>query len=166
MNGPLLPYPMQSGDGRAHEAPAKVILSVSAAREDHAVLRRMLGPMMWEVLEAGSCVAACRLLARRSVTAVVASESLPDGDWRDVLAYALSRPHAPKLIVTSRQATGYLWAEVLNLGGFDLLAKPFEADEVRRVVALTRPPDRATAVRMTPGPPLHAAEPRPAAHVA
>jgi DNA-binding response OmpR family regulator len=42
----------------------------------------------------------------------------------------------PDLIVASRLADEYLWAEVLNLGGYDVLAKPFNAEEVRRVVGL------------------------------
>jgi DNA-binding response OmpR family regulator len=31
-----------------------------------------------------------------------------------------------------------LWAEVLNLGGYDVLSKPFDPVEVRRVVENTR----------------------------
>ena len=38
------------------------------------------------------------------------------------------------MIVTSRLADDRLWAEVLNLGGYDVLAKPFDASEVARVV--------------------------------
>ena len=38
------------------------------------------------------------------------------------------------LIVTSRLADASLWAEVLNLGGYDLLAKPFNRQEVRHVL--------------------------------
>jgi FixJ family two-component response regulator len=45
---------------------------------------------------------------------------------------ALDTP--PPLIVTSRHADNRLWGEVLNLGGFDVLAKPLDEDEVRRVV--------------------------------
>ena len=41
----------------------------------------------------------------------------------------------PKLIVTSRLADAKLWGEVLNLGGFDVLEKPFIPAEVYRVVA-------------------------------
>jgi FixJ family two-component response regulator len=36
----------------------------------------------------------------------------------------------------SRHADERLWAEVLNLGGYDLLAKPLEGDEVSRVVEM------------------------------
>jgi len=38
------------------------------------------------------------------------------------------------LIVTSRVADARLWAEVLNLGGFDVIAKPFHAPEVLHVL--------------------------------
>ena len=43
-------------------------------------------------------------------------------------------PLPPKLIVTCRLADERLWAEVLNLGGFDVLAQPFYAREVVRSV--------------------------------
>jgi hypothetical protein len=49
---------------------------------------------------------------------------------------SLSAP--PKLIVSSRLADHRLWAEVLNLGGFDLLMTPFENEEVLRVTRAAR----------------------------
>jgi DNA-binding response OmpR family regulator len=42
----------------------------------------------------------------------------------------------PPLIVSSCVADDRLWAEVLNLGGYDLLTKPFLAAEVSRVVRM------------------------------
>ena len=41
----------------------------------------------------------------------------------------------PLIIVTSRLADERLWAEVLNLGGFDVLSRPYDAREVRHVIA-------------------------------
>jgi hypothetical protein len=43
-------------------------------------------------------------------------------------------PHHPLLVVTSRLADEYLWVEVLNLDGHDVLAKPFRAAEAQRVL--------------------------------
>jgi hypothetical protein len=40
----------------------------------------------------------------------------------------------PRLIVTAPLADEHLWAEVLNLDGFDVLAQPFRPDEVKRVI--------------------------------
>ena len=42
----------------------------------------------------------------------------------------------PQLIVADRLADDALWAEVLNLGGYDLLMTPFEPEEVLRVVSM------------------------------
>jgi hypothetical protein len=39
----------------------------------------------------------------------------------------------PNFIVFSCLADEFLWAEVLNLGGFDVLMTPFEPEEVLRV---------------------------------
>ena len=35
------------------------------------------------------------------------------------------------MLVVSRHADERLWAEVLNLGGFDVLALPFDRDELK-----------------------------------
>jgi len=44
-------------------------------------------------------------------------------------------PTPPLLIVTSRHADEYLWAEALNLGAYDVVAKPFDSHELSRVVS-------------------------------
>jgi DNA-binding response OmpR family regulator len=38
------------------------------------------------------------------------------------------------LVVTSRMADEALWAEVLNMGGYDVLAQPLDTEEVTRVI--------------------------------
>ena len=43
-----------------------------------------------------------------------------------------SLPNAPSLIVASRLADDRLWGEALNLGAWDVLAKPFDPTEVIR----------------------------------
>jgi hypothetical protein len=45
-------------------------------------------------------------------------------------------PQRPQIIVTSRLADHHLWADVLSLGGYDVLMTPFDAGEVSRVVFL------------------------------
>jgi hypothetical protein len=45
-------------------------------------------------------------------------------------------PVPPQLIVADRLADELLWAEVLNLGCYDLLTTPFAAEEVLRVVPM------------------------------
>jgi DNA-binding NtrC family response regulator len=65
---------------------------------------------------------------------VVCERDLPGCDWKDVLEVTASSPNPPPVIVTSRLADEYLWSEVINLGGFDVLAKPLDKQEVSRVL--------------------------------
>lgn len=67
---------------------------------------------------------------------VVCDQTFADGDWRELLSDLQAEQQMPPLIVSSRLADDRLWAEVLNLGGYDLLTKPFVAAEVSRVVKL------------------------------
>jgi len=94
--------------------------------------------MLVGMLRAGNCVVrtvngfreACGHLSNAGNPVVICEKSLPDGEWKDLLG------KTPRLIVTSHAADEALWAEVLNLGGYDVLAQPFDEQEVRRVVAM------------------------------
>jgi DNA-binding NtrC family response regulator len=108
---------------------ANEVLLVSAASEERESLAAMLRDACWTVRPAQSCTEALGHLAKGSSPIVICEQSLPDGGWKDLL------DKAPKIIVTSRAADEALWAEVLNLGGYDVLAQPFDETEVRRVVA-------------------------------
>jgi DNA-binding response OmpR family regulator len=55
---------------------------------------------------------------------VVCERDLPPGSWKDVLEQVTILSDPPSLIVTSRLADERLWAEALNLGAYDVLAKP------------------------------------------
>src|SRR5580704_7148112 len=92
---------------------------------NHRRLRRAAG---WR--------AALPMVRRFQPLVVVCDQHLQDGDWRDLLKDLQSESPAPPLIVSSRLADDRLWAEVLNLGGYDLLTHPFIATEVSRVVNL------------------------------
>jgi DNA-binding response OmpR family regulator len=110
------------------------ILSISATREDHTTVRQSSAGMDCRVETAGSCHSAFESLGAGEISIVICERDLPDGSWRDVLERLGSAPERPFLIVTSRLADEWLWAEVLNLGGYDVLAKPFNASETRHVL--------------------------------
>jgi DNA-binding NtrC family response regulator len=69
------------------------------------------------------------------VSAIICEERLPDGTWLDVMnSVAKDSRRPPLLIVASRVADAALWGSVLNVGGYDLLAKPFNETEVQWVL--------------------------------
>jgi hypothetical protein len=65
---------------------------------------------------------------------VICETPLPDGSWKDLLACMARARASSVLVVTSQITDEWLWAEVLNLRGYDVLAQPFDCEEVTRVV--------------------------------
>jgi DNA-binding NtrC family response regulator len=74
-------------------------------------------------------------MGRREIGVVICERNLSPGSWIDVLEEVGLLQNAPSLIVTSRLADDRLWAEALNLGAYDVLAKPFERLELVRSVS-------------------------------
>ena len=111
------------------------ILSIGAKSEDYHALRAILNDPLWQITKANTCKEAIARLSRRYVPVAVCEYNLPDGSWRDILNHMAELADPPVLIVTSRQADEHLWAEVLNLGGFDILAEPFRESEVVYAIA-------------------------------
>jgi DNA-binding NtrC family response regulator len=112
------------------------ILLVSPHQADVAALRQILHHCDWDIAPADSVSAARRHLSRHAPAVVLCERDLPDGSWTDILAATSQMERAPLLLVISRHADDALWAEVLNLGGYDVLLKPFEKAEVARVVGM------------------------------
>ncbi len=112
------------------------ILVVSDIEEDEGKLRRMLRHPNWVVLESRGCAGARRLLSSGPVQLVVCEPGLPDGTWRTLLSYCQALRNPPLVIVVSQHADEPMWSEVLGMGGYDVLVKPYEPEEVYRVLGL------------------------------
>ena len=67
--------------------------------------------------------------------AVLTEAALPDGEWQDALRLARECRREVEVVVTDPQADGQFWAGALSVGVFDLLAQPFYAPEVRRILS-------------------------------
>lgn len=115
--------------------PRRRLLSVSGLPLDHEVLAGMIDGDLWDLAVAGSSWEAFVQLRRLAPLIVFCESLLPDGTWRDVFEHAQDLTAPPLVVVTSTVADDYLWSEVLNLGGYDMLVKPFSKDDVDRVLA-------------------------------
>jgi DNA-binding NtrC family response regulator len=112
------------------------VLSVSPTQDDHDVLERLLNRSKWQIRKALTFSSAVALLQETQISVVVCERDLLPGTWKDMLDHLTLLPQPPHLIVTSRLADDCLWAEALNVGAYDVLAKPFDRTEVLRSVSL------------------------------
>src|ERR1019366_5441293 len=86
------------------------------------------------LFDASDLASALAFLQQHEIAVLLCERDLTQGTWTDVLEHIQALPNTPSLIVTSRLADDRLWAEALNLGAWDVLAKPFSHIEVIRSV--------------------------------
>ena len=110
------------------------VLSLSPLDDDHLSVQAIIGHSTWVHLPCYELVSAVNFLQKYEVAVILCAEHLKDGTWVDVLDHISSLPDPPSLIVISKAANEHLWAEALNLGAWDVLAKPLDRREVIRSV--------------------------------
>jgi DNA-binding response OmpR family regulator len=113
------------------------ILAVFHTHEDRESLGQLFRGFQWEAEFVVNTAGLGNTVHHFRPDVVLTDSSLPEGEcWKDVLRFAQETSDKLPVIVSSRLADERLWAEVLNLGGYDLLVKPFIATEVRNVVSM------------------------------
>lgn len=119
--------------GRSRAKPPGLLL-VSSLDEDLIRLLHIISDEEWNIYWYTNRGDALASLQKNAISAVICDRELPDSDWRGVLSRVGNLPHPPPLIVTTSFADDSFWAEVLNRGGYDVLMKPYAAEEVLRTV--------------------------------
>lgn len=110
-----------------------MVLAVSPVPADRVRLREIFSQGRWKLHEASGFCEALAFLRDQSAPVLLCERDQASGNWEELLKATAKLPAPPKLIVFSRLADEALWANVLNLGGFDVLMTPFEPEEVLRV---------------------------------
>ena len=111
------------------------VLSVSPIQQDHDTLASFLGRDQWRIHNALSLQSASAFLRAHAVPLVVCEHDLSPGSWTQLLDETRLLAIPPVLIMTCRVADDHLWAEALNMGAYDVLAKPLDQTEVTRTLS-------------------------------
>jgi DNA-binding response OmpR family regulator len=129
-------FATESAPSLSSRGPRRIltVLSVSPLDADHASLEAVISHSSWTMFKAHDLRAASTLLHQHEIAVAICERDLPQGSWTDLLQDIETLPHAPSLIVASRLADDSLWAQALNLGAWDVLAKPFDHTELIRSV--------------------------------
>ena len=99
-------------------------------------METIFGHSKWKLLCGDDRVSALPLLEKHNIAVVLCEADVQRRTWVDLLESFRDVPHPPSLIVASRLADERLWAEALNLGAWDVLAKPFNHIEVIRELSV------------------------------
>jgi DNA-binding NtrC family response regulator len=86
---------------------------------------------IYRAAKLGDAEARLRLTRSR---VLLADTSFRGGNWTEALQIAMQRRPTTALVVAARLADENLWISVIERGAYDLVVKPFQADELRRIL--------------------------------
>jgi DNA-binding NtrC family response regulator len=112
------------------------ILIVSPYADDYSSIRQILRNDCWQIEHARNLEEAATHLGQSAASVIICERDLPDGTWKDLLKRTQEFQPAPSILVVSRQADERLWSDVLNLGGYDVMPKPFERRDAVRIISM------------------------------
>jgi DNA-binding NtrC family response regulator len=110
------------------------LVAITQNPDESKALREIADGYGWKVSIVDSSGAAIVLLKEQPTPLVICDRDLTGEDWRDVLAKIAALPQAICVLLASRVADQYLWNQVIQHHGYDLVVKPFQPEELRRAV--------------------------------
>jgi len=115
----------------------ETILAIFPKSEDRSTIERIFSDSHWHVEFVRTPLEAQTVLHTFAIRLLICDDRFPDGSsWKDVFRELQHMSSPPPMVVAGCRGDGALWSEVLNLGGYDLLMKPLDANEVLRTVNL------------------------------
>jgi DNA-binding NtrC family response regulator len=106
------------------------VLAISPFSQDHLTLQNIISHSNWVLRTTSTDAEALEILREDLMPVVITERDLPPYSWKDVLQQLALMTNPPRLIVASNHADAQLWGEVLNLGAYDVLPKPFQSAEL------------------------------------
>ncbi len=136
---------VQLGRFTRHSTPAPIgrilpagepikLVAITENPDDSKALREIAGSYNWKISIVGSSDAAVALLKEQPTPLVICDRDLSSEAWNDVLGKIAAQPQAVCVLLASRVADQYLWNQVIQHHGYDLVVKPFQPEELRRAV--------------------------------
>jgi DNA-binding NtrC family response regulator len=113
-----------------YRAVAIQIVLASTHAGDRETLESLLAGSPWELVAVANVGETVKALHRVSVPIVLCDQNLDDQPWHETVRALIKARRKTSVTVLTNAGGAGLWAELARRGGFDLLARPFERDQV------------------------------------
>src|SRR5450756_755842 len=121
------------------QTPAMIpILLASERDDDYRTLRALLQNTKWTLVRPLSWGEVSSFCDRAVNPVVLVDRHFQGSDWRFTVSSLLNTTASCCLILLSDVSDPYLWNELVQQGGFEVLARPFERSEVLRTLAFAQ----------------------------
>jgi hypothetical protein len=114
------------------------VLLASERDDDYQTLQALLHNTRWSVARAITWSDVSSLCGRVVNPVVLVDRHFQNADWRFTVSSLLHPAANCCLILLSDVSDPYLWNELVQYGGFDVLTRPFERSEVLRTLTFAQ----------------------------
>ena len=88
----------------------------------------------WDLIATENLSEALAAIRATPTPIVILDRDLVAPDWRPIVRSLASQSNSPCVILASHVVDDYLLEEVIQQGGYDVIAKPFREQEVTRAI--------------------------------
>jgi hypothetical protein len=124
--------------GDRQDSALRPVLLASERDDDYQTLQALLHNTRWSLARALSWGEASSFCGRVVNPVVLVDRHFQGSDWRFTVSSLLNPTANCCLILLSDVSDPYLWNELVQYGGFEVLARPFERSEVLRTLAFAQ----------------------------
>ncbi len=110
------------------------VLAVTHDASGWPALVEAAGRCGWALFWADSCSSALATLTQQVIPVVICDRDLPGDDWRSVVTRITALRQPVSILLASSVADDYLWRELVQHHGFDVVPKPFQPERLIRAV--------------------------------
>ena len=129
----MWPLKSDQSDHKMESAPHLLAVLGNAAATE--IAKELALSQGWH-LTLASAVEEGRARLNENVAVVLVDRDLSGLDWRSTVRDFAQEAASPCVILASPVIDHYLFEEVVKQGGFDVVSKPLNADELRRTTLL------------------------------
>jgi FixJ family two-component response regulator len=114
------------------------VLLASERDDDYRQLKTLLQDTKWSVARALSWSEVSSICNCLTYPVILVDRRFQASDWRFTVSSLLNLTANRCLILLSDVSDPYMWNELVQYGGFDVLTRPFERSEVMRTLAFAQ----------------------------
>lgn len=110
------------------------VVAVGIPAEDLRPLESILALPDWDLISVTDVDNAVHVLRVNRARIVLLDRDGAGAAWRTVLERLAESSRGASILLVSRVSDDYLWNEVIQAGGYDVVTKPFRKQELRTAI--------------------------------
>jgi DNA-binding response OmpR family regulator len=109
------------------------MLAIVGSSRDQTTVADLASSNGWGLTMVSTLAQGLSYADSKTVSVIILDRDLTDNEWRSTVRNFAQNQPRPCIILLSSVMDPYLFDEVVKQGGFDVVAKPIQTDEIRRV---------------------------------